>query len=78
MIKAAIFDFAGVVTTKDGYWTWLAETVKDLDAKRHVFEKFSQDVDCAAISHDDFICGVASAAGVSPEEVWPEIRSGLR
>src|SRR5947207_1907882 len=62
MIKAFIFDFAGVLTIKDAYWDWLEENVENLKEKRHIFQKLSEDVDRAEISHDAFLTGFAEAA----------------
>lgn len=74
MIKGLIFDFAGVITQEDAYWGWIGDRVKDLEAKRSIFQKLSEDVDSAAISHKEFIDGLADAAGASRETVWPEIK----
>jgi len=74
MIKALIFDFAGVITLKDAYWDWLHENIKDLGSKRHIFEKLSADVDRAAITHEEFLNGFAEAAGIKAEEVWPNLK----
>jgi len=72
MIKAFIFDFAGVITTKDVYWDWIRE--KKLEGKKEIFERLSQDVDRASITHERFIADFAREMGVPEETVWPEIR----
>ena len=74
MPKALIFDFAGVITKSDAYWDWVNECVGDAEAKKEIFEKLSEDVDSAAISHDEFMNGLSRAAGISREMIWPEVR----
>jgi epoxide hydrolase-like predicted phosphatase len=75
MIKALIFDFAGVITTTDAYWQWISENIKDLESKKAVFQKLSEDVDRAAITHEEFLAGFAKAAGIRANEVWPKIKT---
>ena len=33
MIKAILFDWAGVIAA-DGYWIWLDENIEDLESKK--------------------------------------------
>jgi len=73
MIKAFIFDFAGVITTTDAYWQWIGE--RNLDGKKAVFQKLSEDVDRAHITHQEFVTGFAREMSVAEETVWPEIKT---
>lgn len=72
MIKALIFDFAGVITTKDAYWEWVRE--RGPEEKRVVFQRLSEDVDRAHITHEQFVADFAREMGVSQKIVWPEIK----
>lgn len=73
MIRAIIFDFAGVITTTDPYWQWINE--KNLKEKGAIFQKLSEDVDRAHITHEQFLAEFARQIDVPKEKVWPEIRS---
>ncbi len=73
MIKAFIFDFAGVITTTDAYWQWIGE--RNLEGKRAIFQKLSEDVDRAAITHEYFVENFAKEMDVPVNTVWPEIES---
>jgi epoxide hydrolase-like predicted phosphatase len=73
MIKAFIFDFAGVITTTDPYWQWIRE--KNLEEKRAVFQRLSEDVDRAYITHEQFLTAFAKEMGTPKETVWPEIKA---
>ena len=54
MIKAIIFDFAGVIV-HEGYWDWLAKKVPDLAGKEKFFLDLSDRTDSGAISHEKFL-----------------------
>ena len=73
-LKAIIFDFAGVITTIDPYWTWIEEKFPNLsEDQRTFFQKISNDVDRASITHQQFVDMLANAIEVAPEELWPNI-----
>jgi epoxide hydrolase-like predicted phosphatase len=73
MIKALIFDFAGVITVRDAYWEWIKE--KDLEGKRAIFQRLSEDVDRAYITHEQFVNAFAKEMDVPPESVWAGIQA---
>lgn len=72
MIKAIIFDFAGVVGA-DGYWVWLRENVKDLESKKEFFHKISIEVDKGIITNEEFVKQIAENLGIEKEIIWPQI-----
>lgn len=72
MIKALIFDFAGVIGT-DGYWVWLREYVKDIENKREFFQKLSEKADKGLITEQAFISSISNVSGRPSNTVWPEI-----
>lgn len=72
MIKAIIFDFAGVIGT-DGYWIWLREKVKDIENQEEFFHKLGNQVDKGIISHEQFVNQLAEKSGVSKELIWPQV-----
>jgi HAD superfamily hydrolase (TIGR01509 family) len=76
MIKALIFDFAGVIGV-DAYWVWLEENVPDLALQRGYFQAISDQVDRAEIPNQEFVRLVAERVGVNSEEIWPQIYEKL-
>lgn len=76
MIKAVIFDFAGVIGT-DGYWIWLRKVIKDIEQKKDYFQKISEEVDRVEIPHEEFMNALAKASGKTPEQVWSEVKKEI-
>jgi putative hydrolase of the HAD superfamily len=73
VIKAFIFDFAGVIITTDAYWQWIQE--KGSQEKKEIFQRLSEDVDRAYITHEQFVADFAREMNVPKETVWPEIQA---
>ncbi len=73
MIKAIIFDYAGVIS-KNGYWLWLRQTIPDINQKEDLFQKISEEVDSAKISHEEFMDILSKASGKTPQQVWAEVK----
>ena len=69
MIRAIIFDFAGVVM-EEGYWNWLAKYVLDLPARRDLFMDLSHKIDRNLISHDAFLGILAKESGMTSDVVF--------
>jgi hypothetical protein len=76
MIKALIFDFAGVIGV-DAYWAWLEENVPDLALQRAYFQALTDQVDRAEISNQEFVRLIAERTGFNSEEIWPQRTSLL-
>ncbi len=73
MIKAIIFDWAGVIGA-DGYWVWLRKNIRDLESRRDYFQDISEKVDSAEMLHADFEKKLADISGKSAIEVWQEVK----
>ncbi|MEK7177578.1 MAG: HAD-IA family hydrolase [Patescibacteria group bacterium] len=72
MIKAIIFDFAGVIGS-DGYWIYLKDKLIDLEERKSYFHELSVKVDDATITHQEFVQIIATELKVPEEIVWKEI-----
>lgn len=72
VIKAVIFDFAGVIGV-DGYWVWLRENVPNIEEKRPFFQKISEEVDKGIISNKEFVEQIARETGKDINLIWPQI-----
>lgn len=72
MIKAFIFDFAGVIGA-DGYWIWLREKLPELENKKTYFQEISEKVDRGDITNKKFVELIAKATNASIETIWKEI-----
>lgn len=72
MIRAIIFDFAGVIGA-DGYWSWLRKNVRDLDDKKSFFQEMSEMVDKGTIANQEFVSIIAKETSISSDRIWPEI-----
>lgn len=72
MIKAIIFDFAGVIGT-DGYWVWLREKVSDIENSQSYFQDLVDEVDKGIISNQELVKTISKKVGVSGEIVRREI-----
>lgn len=72
VIKAVIFDFAGVIGV-DGYWVWLRENVPNIEKKRPFFQKISEEVDKGIITNKEFIEQIARETGKDVNVIWPQI-----
>ncbi|MDE2590511.1 MAG: HAD family phosphatase, partial [Patescibacteria group bacterium] len=72
MIKAIIFDFAGVIGA-EGYWLWLTENIHNLESSKDFFLHLSNQVDRGDITDKEFISILAAHSRKSPDDIWPEI-----
>lgn len=72
MIKAILFDFAGVIGV-DGYWVWLRENVADINSRLEYFEEISDQVDKSIITNKEFVNLIAQKTGINSSRIWPEI-----
>ena len=72
MIKAILFDFAGVIVT-EGYWLWLNEIVPDLPTKKEFFQHLSELGDAGKINQEEYLLRLSEATGVKTDEIYPQI-----
>jgi HAD superfamily hydrolase (TIGR01509 family) len=72
MIKAIIFDFAGVIGA-EAYWNWLRKKIPNLDNKKHYFEEIANKVDKGTISEPEFVEAIAKEIHLPHEKIREEI-----
>lgn len=72
MIKAIIFDNAGVIMT-EAYWLWLHDNIPGLEEKKNFFLDISHKVDKGEIAPSQFLDHLAKASGKDSEQVQKEI-----
>jgi len=72
VIKAVIFDFAGVIGV-DGYWVWLRENVPNIEEQRPFFQKISEEVDKGVITNKEFVEQIARETKKDVNIIWPQI-----
>jgi epoxide hydrolase-like predicted phosphatase len=72
MIKAIVFDFAGVVMS-EGYWLWLGENIPNLESKKDYFLSISHKVDKGDITSEEFLAKLAEASHKTNDKVWEEM-----
>lgn len=72
MIKAIIFDFAGVVAT-ESFMIWLSENITDFEKTKQFYLDLSYEVDSGKITASEFSQVLGEKSGKPPENVWPEI-----
>lgn len=72
MIKAIIFDFAGVIGS-DGYWIWLKEKFPSIEGKKGYFQEISEQVDKGIITNQEFAHLLSEKTGIPHKDIWPQI-----
>ena len=76
MIKAIIFDFAGVIAT-DTYWIWLRKKVPDLDKELSFFKDLSDQNDLGEISDEELFIQLEKVTKIKRNKIWQEFRQEL-
>lgn len=77
MIKAVIFDFAGVIAA-DTYWIWLRKNVPDLDKKLSFFKDLSDQNDLGEISDKELFIQLEKVTNIKRNNIWQEFRQDLK
>lgn len=72
MIKAILFDFAGVIGT-DGYWIWLREVVPNFEQEKSYFVQIVDEVDKGTITINEFTKLSSRKTGIPQDTIWTEI-----
>lgn len=72
MVKAIIFDFAGVIGA-DGYWAWLRENVQDIENQKSYFQELSEKVDKGLITNRGFVDALSQKTSIDSLLIWPAI-----
>lgn len=68
MIKALIFDFAGVITT-EAYWIWLNKNVAEFATKQEYFMEVADKIDKAEMTNREFVKILSDETGIPEEEI---------
>lgn len=71
MIKAILFDFAGVIAT-DSHQIWLKEKVPDIEKQRQYFQVLDDQADKGTITNQELVQRLSERTGVVSEKIWPE------
>ncbi len=74
MIKAVIFDFAGVIVG-EGYWNWLYKNILDISQKEIHFMDLSKKVDSTEISTQELLLELSKASGKDTAQIEKEMFS---
>lgn len=72
MIKAIIFDFAGMIGS-DGYWVWLREVVPNIDVRKPFFAELADKVDKGLVDNTVNIKTLSQETGVPVDQIWKQI-----
>lgn len=71
MIKAIIFDFAGVIGS-DGYWIWLKEIVPNFEQEKGYFSSIANQVDKGIITNHEFTNLLSKKLGIPQDQIWEQ------
>ena len=75
MVKAIIFDFAGVLAA-DGYWRWILDHFPD-PVHHQFFHDISYLVDEGRITESEFLGRISEKCGTAPEQIRSEIHARM-
>lgn len=76
MIRAFLFDFAGVIAT-DGYWVWLRKMGSAVTKDEKFFHALADQVDSGEITNAQFVQTLSAVTHKPPQSIWPEIRKEI-
>lgn len=76
MIKAIIFDWAGVIGV-DGLWVWMKDNVKNLEERRAYLNEINDDLDSGRMPHSEFMQYLSKESGKNPEQIWQEVKKEI-
>lgn len=77
MIKALIFDFGGVITTR-GYLLWMKEEIPNFEKNKIFYDDLSDKYDLGKITHKEFTRIIARDSGVDENVIWEKIFSKIK
>jgi len=72
MIKAIMFDFAGVITI-DGFAEWLKETLPDYNNSKKQFDKINKEVNKEIITNKEMLRLTSKITNTPPRLIWSYI-----
>lgn len=77
MIKALIFDFGGVISTR-GYLLWMKEEIPNFEKNKLFYDDLSDKYDLGKITHKEFTRIIAKESGVDGEIIWEKIFNKIK
>jgi len=77
MIKALIFDFGGVISTR-GYLLWMKEEIPNFEKNKLFYDNLSDRYDLGMITHKEFTKIIAKESGVEKEIIWEKIFNKIK
>lgn len=69
MIQGIIFDYNGVLTKGDWYWTLVRERAHNFEQQEEEFARWADEVDLGKVTVDRFLSGVAERLDMSADDV---------
>lgn len=76
MIKAVIFDFAGVIGT-EAFYLWTAKVDPDRHNDKKYYSNLADQVDDGTLSADQFVDTLSERLHLPKESIWPGVRNEL-
>ena len=77
MIKAIIFDFGGVITTR-GYLLWMKEEIPNFANNKLFYDDLSDKYDLGMITHKEFTRIIAKESGIGKDVIWEKIFNKIK
>lgn len=72
MIKAIVFDFAGVIAS-ESFFLWLKDNVNDFERTKQFYLDLSYKADSGQMTGEEFAAVLAKKSGIPAKDVWPQI-----
>lgn len=77
MIKAIIFDFGGVITTR-GYLLWMKEEIPNFEKNKLFYDDLSDKYDLGMITHKKFTEIISKESGIGENVIWDKIFNKIK
>ncbi len=77
MIKAVIFDFAGVIGT-EAFYRWTEKNDPNRLEDKPYYSSLADQVDEGSISKDQFVETLSKRLHIPKEEIWPGVRAEVK
>lgn len=69
MIKAIVFDYNGVISNADWYWTIIADRVPNLSEREREFDALAKEVDLGHITAEELRTRLAELLGITLDDI---------
>jgi len=77
MIKAILFDFGGVITTR-GYLLWMKEEIPNFEKNKSFYDDLSDKYDLGMITHKQFTQIIAGESRIGEGIIWKKIFNKIK